>query len=68
MSTSNAGESLDWPLVSDGVLERREYQWQLAEAASADHDFWNPERRRADASLNTRGVLQFLDDRAGESE
>ena len=38
------------------------------EAASADHDFWNPERRRADASLNTRGVLQFLDDRATESE
>ena len=38
------------------------------EAASADHDFWNAERRRADASLNTRGVLQFLDDRANEVE
>ena len=38
------------------------------EAASADHDFWNAERRRADASLNARGVLQFLDDRADEAE
>ena len=38
------------------------------EAASADYDFWNAARRRADASLNTRGVLQFLDDRAAETE
>ncbi len=37
MSTPDASESIDWPLVSTGVLERREYQWQLAEAASDAH-------------------------------
>lgn len=31
------------------------------EAASRDVEFWNPERARADASLNTRGVLAYLD-------
>ena len=31
------------------------------EAASRDVEFWNPERARAEASLNTRGVLAFLD-------
>jgi len=34
------------------------------EDASADHDYWNPERLRAEASLNTRGVLRFLDSRS----
>ena len=37
MPTPDAGESVDWPLVADGVVERREYQWQLAEAASDAH-------------------------------
>jgi len=31
------------------------------EAASRDVEFWNPERARADASLNVRGVLAYLD-------
>ena len=31
------------------------------ETASRDVEFWNPERARADASLNTRGVLACLD-------
>lgn len=31
------------------------------EAASRDVEFWNPERARAEANLNTRGVLTFLD-------
>ena len=31
------------------------------ESTSADVEFWNPERARADASLNTRGVLTYLD-------
>ncbi len=31
------------------------------EEASADLEFWNPERARANAGLNTRGVLTFLD-------
>ena len=31
------------------------------ETASRDVEFWNPERARADASLNTRGVLAYLD-------
>jgi len=35
------------------------------EAASRDVEFWNPERARADASLNTRGVLAYLDDADG---
>ena len=31
------------------------------ETASRDADYWNPERARANASLNTRGVLAYLD-------
>ena len=31
------------------------------ETASRDADYWNPERSRANASLNTRGVLAYLD-------
>jgi len=31
------------------------------ESSSVDVEFWNPERARADASLNTRGVLTYLD-------
>ena len=31
------------------------------EAASRDVEFWNAERAKADASLNTRGVLAYLD-------
>ncbi|QWC19136.1 MBL fold metallo-hydrolase [Halorubrum sp. 2020YC2] len=31
------------------------------EAASRDIDYWNPERARANTSLNTRGVLTYLD-------
>ena len=31
------------------------------EAASRDIEFWTAERARADASLNTRGVLAYLD-------
>ncbi|OYR58423.1 MBL fold metallo-hydrolase [Halorubrum halodurans] len=31
------------------------------EETSADVEFWNPERARAEASLNARGVLAFLD-------
>jgi glyoxylase-like metal-dependent hydrolase (beta-lactamase superfamily II) len=31
------------------------------EATSRDVEFWNPERARADASLNARGVLEYLD-------
>ena len=34
------------------------------ERTSEEKEFWNPERARADASLNTRGVLTFLDRRA----
>jgi len=30
-------------------------------AAGRDVDFWNPERARANASLNARGVLAYLD-------
>ncbi len=33
------------------------------EETSADVDYWNPERARAEASLNTRGALTFLDSR-----
>ncbi|MFD1571187.1 MBL fold metallo-hydrolase [Halorubrum laminariae] len=36
------------------------------EAASRDIDYWNPERARANASLNTRGVLAYLDYVEGE--
>jgi len=43
------------------------------EATSVDVDYWNPERARAEASLNARGALTFLeraddnvDDGAGE--
>ncbi|WP_256402110.1 MBL fold metallo-hydrolase [Halorubrum salinum] len=31
------------------------------ETASRDVDYWNPERARANAGLNTRGVLAYLD-------
>ena len=31
------------------------------EETSADVEFWNPERARAEANLNVRGVLAFLD-------
>lgn len=31
------------------------------EAASRDAEYWNPERARANASLNARGVLAYLD-------
>ncbi|MUW14477.1 MBL fold metallo-hydrolase [Halorubrum sp. CBA1125] len=31
------------------------------EKASRDIEFWNPERARANTSLNTRGVLTYLD-------
>jgi len=31
------------------------------EAASRDIDYWNPERARANTSLNARGVLTYLD-------
>ncbi|RAW45136.1 MBL fold metallo-hydrolase [Halorubrum sp. 48-1-W] len=31
------------------------------EEASTDIEFWNPERARAEANLNARGVLAFLD-------
>ena len=31
------------------------------EETSADIEFWNPERARAEANLNARGVLAFLD-------
>ena len=34
---------------------------QHFETASRDADFWNPERARANASLNTRGVLAYLE-------
>jgi Fanconi anemia group M protein len=30
-------ESIEWPLVEDGALERRQYQVDLAEAALSDH-------------------------------
>jgi len=36
--------------------------------ASRDVEFWNPERARADASLNSRGVLTYLDRVERESE
>ena len=36
------------------------------EDASADVEYWNPERARAEASLNARGVLTYLDRRSGE--
>ncbi len=42
-------------------LEDDEAVVEHFETASRDVDFWNPERARADASLNTRGVLAYLD-------
>ena len=36
------------------------------EAASRDIDYWNPERARANTSLNVRGVLRYLDRIEGE--
>jgi len=34
---AGAGETIDWPLVTPGLLERREYQLTLAERALAAH-------------------------------
>jgi Fanconi anemia group M protein len=37
MATQDADAIRGWPLVADGLLERREYQVRLAEAALAEH-------------------------------
>ncbi|WP_340098719.1 DEAD/DEAH box helicase [Salinibaculum salinum] len=36
MATTEA-DAIDWPFLTEGLLERREYQFQLAEAALGDH-------------------------------
>ena len=36
MATTEA-DGIDWPFLTEGLLERREYQFQLAEAALRDH-------------------------------
>ena len=37
MATQDADRIREWPLVREGILERREYQVQLAAAALAEH-------------------------------
>ncbi|MFC7133129.1 MULTISPECIES: DEAD/DEAH box helicase [Salinibaculum] len=37
MATSEADGDIDWPFLAEGLLERREYQFQLAQAALRDH-------------------------------
>jgi len=44
-----------------GELDDDEAVVDHFEAASRDIDYWNPERARANASLNARGVLRYLD-------
>lgn len=47
-------------------LEEDESVVDHFETASEDVEYWNRERARAEASLNTRGVLTYLDQRAKE--
>jgi Fanconi anemia group M protein len=37
MATTEADSDIDWPFLTEGLLERREYQFRLAEAALGDH-------------------------------
>ena len=37
MATTEADGDIDWPFITKGLLERREYQFQLAQAACRDH-------------------------------
>ena len=34
---ATTADGIDWPFLTEGLLERREYQFQLAEAALRDH-------------------------------
>ena len=36
-TAADDAEHVEWPLVTDGLLEERDYQLQLAETAAADH-------------------------------
>ncbi len=37
MATTEADDDIDWPFLTEGLLERRDYQFQLAETACRDH-------------------------------